>query len=104
MIETRANVDVISGTLTTRTGGQDEIIAAIEDSGRAGGASPAELLGILALRTDPTLTHVTRSTRHSFDDTARAYADRVASIPGSRVFWSGIDHGFDGKFVFIGVF
>jgi hypothetical protein len=102
--ETRANVDVITGTLVRRHGAREEIAAAVEESGRIGGASPAELLGIIDLRADPELHHAVRCTRHSFDQAARTYADHAATVPGSRVFWSETDHGWDDKYVFLGAF
>ncbi|NMO92928.1 DUF3182 family protein [Actinomycetospora sp. TBRC 11914] len=102
--ETRANVDVITGTLVKRSGARQHITASVEESGRVGGASPAELLGILALQADPDLPYAVRSTRHSFDDAARTYARHASTVPGSRVFWDGVDEGWDGKYVFIGAF
>jgi hypothetical protein len=102
--ETRANVDVVTGTLVKRDGARQHITASVEESGRVGGASPAELLGILALRTDPDLRYAVRSTRHSFDAAARTYARHAAGVPGSRVFWDGVDRGWDDKYVFIGAF
>ena len=103
-LETRANVDVITGTLVTRDGAREPITASVEESGRAGGASPAELLGILALQSDPDLRYAVHSTRHSFDSAARTYAEYAATVPGSRVFWSDVDPGWDGRYVFIGAF
>ncbi|MEJ2864364.1 DUF3182 family protein [Actinomycetospora flava] len=102
--ETRANVDVITGTVARRDGSREEITAALEESGRVGGASPAELLAIRELRKDPDLAYAVRSSRHSFDDAARRYADHARTVAGSHVFWDGIDAGFDGKYVFIGAF
>jgi hypothetical protein len=104
VFETRANVDVITGTLVRRDGTREQIAASVEDSGRVGGASPAELLGIRALQTDPGLRYAVRSTRHSFDAEARAYAEYARTVPGSRVFWDGVDENWDGRYVFIGAF
>jgi uncharacterized protein DUF3182 len=102
--ETRANVDVITGTLVTRDGARQRVTASVEESGRVGGASPAELLAIIALQADPDLPYAVRSTRHSFDSAARAYAEYAATVPGSRVFWSDVDPGWDDRYVFIGAF
>lgn len=104
VIETRANVDVITGTLVRRDGSRQEIAASVEESGRVGGASSAELLGIRALRADATLSHSVHSSRHSFDSDAVAYARHSATVPDSRVFWDGVDENWDGKYVFIGAF
>lgn len=103
-LTTRANVDVVTGRIAGRDGSHREIAAAVEDSGRVGGASPAELLGIEALRADPTLSYVVRSSRHGFDDVARTYARYAATVPGSRTFWNGADPAWDDKYVFIGAF
>jgi hypothetical protein len=102
--ETRANVDVITGTVVRRDGAREEIAACVEESGRVGGASPAELLGIIDLQADPDLPYAVRCTRHSFDAAAHTYADHVATVSGSRVFWVGVDHGWDDKYVFLGAF
>jgi hypothetical protein len=102
--ETRANVDVNPGTLVTRDGARQRVTASVEESGRVGGASPAELLAIIALQADPDLPYAVCSTRHSFDSAARAYAEYAATVPGSRVFWSDVDPGWDDRYVFIGAF
>ncbi|MDL5160529.1 DUF3182 family protein [Actinomycetospora termitidis] len=104
VVETRANVDVITGKLARRDGSRTEIAASVEESARVGGASSAELLGILALREDAALSHSVRSSRHGFDDEAVAYARHAASVPGSRVFWNGVDEHWDGRYVFIGAY
>jgi hypothetical protein len=57
-----------------------------------------------ALRAEPELSYAVRSSRHSVDSAARAYSEHAAGIAGSCVFWDGIDHGWDDKYVFIGAF
>lgn len=104
VVETRANVDVITGKLARRDGSREEIAASVEESARVGGASSAELLGIRALRADADRSYSVRSSRHSFDDDAVAYARHTATVPGSRVFWDGVDENWDGRYVFIGAF
>jgi hypothetical protein len=101
---TRANVDILTGDLVFRNGERRAVTVSVEDSGRAGGASPAELLGIKDLQTKPNLRYATRSSRHSFDPTqAKVYAEHTRNTPEGQVFWHEYD-SFWQSTVFMGVF
>lgn len=100
----RTNVDILTGTLVRRDGSEELIAATVEDSARIGGASPAEILGITALRNNPDAPYVVRSTRHSYNHAdAAEYAEMVARSADGRTFWHGFDQSKQ-DFVYCGVY
>src|SRR5690606_6944110 len=88
IVRTRANVDVLRGTLVHRNGEREEIVAAVEDSGRSGGASAAELMAARKLNESEETNYAVYSTRHVFDpEQCKIYRRHLDNIEDSVIFW-----------------
>ena len=100
IVRTRANVDVLKGTLVHRNGRQEGVVAAVEDSARAGGASPAELLAARHLLASNDCDYVVISSRHVFDaDDCAAYRKHVGQSANGLILWDGVDASWGDKYV-----
>lgn len=102
---TRANVDVLVGTLVSRNRPPQTIVRTVEDSGRIGGASPEEALAIWMLNADPKLPFAVHSSRHLFSESAgNLWGQFCAQSPYSHVYWKGADRSWGGKYVMMCVY
>lgn len=100
IVRTRANVDVLRGTLVHRNGEREEIVAAVEDSGRSGGASAAELMAARKLNESEETNYAVYSTRHVFDpEQCKIYRRHLDNIEDSVIFWDGVDASWGDKYV-----
>jgi hypothetical protein len=100
IVRTRANVDVLRGTLVHRNGEREEIVAAVEDSGRSGGASAAELMAARKLNESEEIDYAVYSTRHVFDpEQCKIYRRHLENIEDSVIFWDGVDASWGDKYV-----
>ena len=104
-VRTRANVDVLKGALVYCDGTRETVVASVEDSGRAGGASPAELLSAVQLSTSTTYNHALHSTRHVFNRQQSAvYKAYFEAMDKGLILWDGHDRDWGDKFVFLCVY
>ncbi|MDQ4075860.1 MAG: DUF3182 family protein [Chloroflexota bacterium] len=105
IVRTRANIDVLRGTLVYQNGERKRVTASVEDSGRAGGASPAELLSALELISSTDCNYVLHSTRHVFNrEQAKVYKEYIDETEEGVIFWNGVDETWGGKYVLFCVF
>lgn len=98
---TRANIDVLTGSLRLKNGDEKSVTASVEDSGRVGGATSEELRSISALQANPDLPYIVHSSRHVFDPDQAAIYLKHTQESGGHVYWHGNDPTWGGKFIMI---
>lgn len=105
VFRTRANVDVLVGTIKPKNRSPRTVVRSVEDSGRIGGASPEEALSIRRLKADPTLPFAVHSSRHLFDEEkGNIWAEFCNQTPYGHVYWRGVDLSWGNKYVMMCVY